>query len=209
MAASVKESMRRPSFSRVPSRQSCIDLTPPAPVARRNSDTPSAIAPPLNTKDHDLRGAVPVQSRPEPEAPKQLGARVIQILRPWSPAPLLAVARQGLSRLGEGFPRARSRGLGGTTRPLSVINELDEMIEAEARRRNSGYSDSAAPLGRNGFEYVLLRLCSVSTKLQDARWKLSGWRYDRSRRTLENRAMTPGSIIVIKEVVTQSDRQTV
>lgn len=193
----MKESMRRPSFSRMSSRRSSIDITPPPPTLRRGSDDAS-ITSPSNVKDHDLRGPARFEKRPEPE-PKTLRATAIQALRAWSPMPFFAAAKQSLSNLGDRFPRARSRTKAG--RPLSVINELDEIIDAEARRRRT------AVIGRNGFEYIVLKLWNVSTRLQNARWKLSGWRYHRSGSETKIPEDKSGSIIMIKEFVTQTERK--
>lgn len=195
MAVSIKGGMRRPSFSRMSSGRSSADVMP---SSRRGSDAAST-TPPVNTIDHDLRGPSRLEQNPEAEAPK-LGARVAEALKPWSPMPLLAAAKQGLVQLGARLGRGGSREQTG--RPLSVINELDETMDAEARRQRT----AAAVVGRNGFEYVVIKLWGMSTRVQDAKWQVSSWRHQRSRSTADKSAGNPGSIIVIREIVSQSER---
>lgn len=211
MAVSMKESVRerRPSCSRIPSRRSSVTeiippapTVPPAPSSRRNSDAASPV-PSLNPQDRDLRGPRAPTPMPEPE-PHKFVTKATETLKPWSPVPLMTAAKQRLSLIGEHFPRAGMRTKTG--RPLSVINELDETIDAESRRRMT------ESMGRNGFEYILLKLWDVSTRLRDAKWKLTdwrAWRYHRSRSTADYPAGTSGHSIVIKEVVSKSEPQSV
>lgn len=123
-----------------------------------------------------------------------------EALKPWSPMLLFAAAKQGLVEIGARLGRGGSRK--ETGRPLSVINELDETMDAEARRRRT----AAAVVGKNGFEYIVIKLWNMSTRVQDAKWQVSSWRHQRSRSTADSSVANPGSIIVIREIVSQSER---
>lgn len=80
-----------------------------------------------------------------------------------------------------------------------MINELDETTDASGRRQKTA-GTAPAPAGSNGFEYIANKL---GGGVQDAKWKVSSWRRQRSQST------TGGAKdnIAIQEIVSKSERK--
>lgn len=82
-----------------------------------------------------------------------------------------------------------------------MINELDETMDASGRRQKTvGTAPAPTPAGSNGFEYIANKL---GGGVQDAKWKVSSWRRQRSQ------SMTGGAEdnIAIQEIVSKSERK--
>lgn len=231
-AVSVKGSMRRPSFSRASSRRSSIDMTINTHTSDAGTTQTAGGSPQPPNKDGFDTWKTPLEFPPEAymgngsgggggggggRRVEQVRERMVDLVRPMHPAPLFAAAKRSLRvfRFRESLPRSNQEKELGGSRPLSVINELDETIDAEARRQQQQQQKkkkktlaSLAPARQNILEYISVKVWNMSTWFHDTQWRLRRWRLNKSQESAGVHSL--GSIIVIKEVkISESDRYAV